>query len=224
MVDAAYWVTVAVVSIHVLVIASFWGASETIQPPEPLMMSVSMITQPAPKLDQIEKPQPPVVKSESKPEPKPVVKKPPVKTAVKPQAKPLQPLEEKAVESPSPAAETPAAAPPVAVATAAVAPSPTAPTLTPPDFRANYASNPRPVYPTIARNHGWQGKVSLRVHVTVEGLAASVHVERSSGHEVLDDAAIEAVKQWRFIPAKHGDTPVASSVVVPLNFSLQEEA
>ncbi len=74
----------------------------------------------------------------------------------------------------------------------------------------------------MARSREWQGKVMLRVLVSAEGLSDRVKVERSSGHEILDDAAIEAVKKWKFVPAKRGDTAVASPVLVPIVFSLHD--
>lgn len=87
-------------------------------------------------------------------------------------------------------------------------------------FNANYGTNPKPKYPTIARSRGWQGKVLLRVSVSAEGLSESVTVHRSSGHDVLDESAIAAVEKWRFIPAKRGNTAVACSVIVPIIFTL----
>ncbi len=95
-------------------------------------------------------------------------------------------------------------------------------TFTQANYRANYAINPKPEYPAIARSREWEGKVLLRVQVSAEGLTESVKIDKSSGHDILDDCAIEAVKKWRFIPAKRGDTPVASSVIVPISFSLSE--
>jgi periplasmic protein TonB len=47
-------------------------------------------------------------------------------------------------------------------------------------------------------------------------------VEKSSGHEMLDDCAVEAVRKWKFIPARRGETAVASSVLVPISFSLND--
>jgi protein TonB len=90
------------------------------------------------------------------------------------------------------------------------------------NFRANYASNPKPEYPATARSREWQGKVKLRVQVSAEGLSDTVRVEKSSGYDMLDECAVEAVKRWRFIPAKRGETPVASSVIVPIDFSLTD--
>jgi protein TonB len=92
--------------------------------------------------------------------------------------------------------------------------------LTEANFNANYGSNPKPKYPGIATRRGWEGTVYLLVEVSVEGLSEKVTVQRSSGYESLDESAIEAVEKWKFIPAKRGDTPVSSSVVVPINFIL----
>lgn len=212
--------TILVSAAHALGVVALLAEAPAIRPAQPLPMQVAMITlPPAPQIQPIQ-PQPQPVP----PEPKPVVKKQPVKPVVKPVAKTAQPVVKQPVPEPEPN-EAPAAAP---VAAPAAAPAPVvekapAPVITEPNYRANYASNPRPVYPSVARSHGWQGRVALRVQVTEEGLAASVRIEQSSGHEVLDEAAVEAVKQWRFVPGKHGDTPVASSVVVPLNFALQVE-
>ncbi|WP_225616021.1 energy transducer TonB [Methylomonas albis] len=88
---------------------------------------------------------------------------------------------------------------------------------------AAYEHNPKPNYPSIARSHGWQGKVTLRVQVNQEGKVELVAVEQSCGHESLDESAVEAVKQWYFVPAKRGETRVASLVLVPIIFSLQDQ-
>ncbi len=52
------------------------------------------------------------------------------------------------------------------------------------------------------------------------GTAAAVSVATSSGHEVLDEAALEAVHRWHFVPAKGGGQAVDSVVNVPINFNL----
>ena len=74
--------------------------------------------------------------------------------------------------------------------------------------------------PAAARSRGWQGQVLLRVKVTAEGYSESVTVERSSGHDLLDEAAVTAVEKWRFIPARRGTTAVACTVRVPIIFTL----
>lgn len=85
---------------------------------------------------------------------------------------------------------------------------------------ATYGETPGKRYPVMAMRRGWEGTVTLKVRVSAEGAAEDVAVQGSSGHEVLDGAAVEMVKKWKFIPAKRGDTPVASSVVVPIIFKL----
>jgi len=64
------------------------------------------------------------------------------------------------------------------------------------------------------------GTVMLKVQVSPSGQAESVAVNRSSGYARLDQAAINAVKRWRFIPAKQDNQPIAAWVLVPLVFKL----
>ena len=70
----------------------------------------------------------------------------------------------------------------------------------------------------------WEGKVVLKVRVLADGTVAAVTVATSSGHEVLDEAALEAaleaVRAWHFVPAKQGGKTVESTVNVPINFNL----
>jgi protein TonB len=93
--------------------------------------------------------------------------------------------------------------------------------VTPPSFNAAYLRNPSPRYPASARRAGTQGTVTLRVQVTREGLVARVDVEKSSGSPHLDAAALEAVKAWRFVPARQGAEPLESWVLVPIVFRLE---
>lgn len=86
-----------------------------------------------------------------------------------------------------------------------------------------YTSNPKPNYPSIALRYRWQGQVLLRVDVTEEGISKTVTIQQSSGHELLDEAATEAVKQWHFNPAKRGEIAIASSVIVPIVFTLDDQ-
>lgn len=87
---------------------------------------------------------------------------------------------------------------------------------------AAYLHNPKPVYPPLAKRRQWEGKVLLRVQVLASGAVAAVSVAAGSGHEVLDEAALEAVRQWHFVPAKRGGQAVDSWVNVPINFNLLE--
>ena len=93
---------------------------------------------------------------------------------------------------------------------------------TTPRFSASYRQNPAPRYPLAARRAGEQGTVTLKVRVTSEGLPERVEVEKTSGSSRLDAAALDAVRQWRFVPARRGATPVESWVLVPVVFRLEE--
>ena len=90
-------------------------------------------------------------------------------------------------------------------------------------FDAAYLNNPPPVYPVLSRRKREQGKVLLRVQVSAQGAAERVAIQTSSGHVRLDSAALEAVKRWRFVPARRGGEAVAASVVVPIVFRLDAE-
>jgi protein TonB len=83
-----------------------------------------------------------------------------------------------------------------------------------------YAYSPKPHYPYSARQEGRQGTVLLAVLVDEEGQSQSLEVSRSSGVEALDKAAIEAVRRWRFNPARDGDKKVPSWVKIPIEFRL----
>jgi protein TonB len=83
-----------------------------------------------------------------------------------------------------------------------------------------YVSNPQPIYPKEALNRKQEGLVVLNVLVTYEGKAESVKMLHSSGYILLDEAAIRAVKQWRFTPARTGSTPVSAEVELPIRFKL----
>ena len=88
-------------------------------------------------------------------------------------------------------------------------------------FDADYLQNPPPTYPPASRRLREQGLVLLRVRVTADGSSEAVFVQRSSGHARLDDAAVAAVRQWRFVPARRGDAAVDSWVLVPIEFELR---
>ncbi|HEY8119352.1 MAG TPA: energy transducer TonB [Methylophilaceae bacterium] len=95
------------------------------------------------------------------------------------------------------------------------------PKIEPPRFGVAYLNNPEPVYPPISRRLGEQGRVMLKVLVNSKGQAESVELEDSSGSDRLDRAALEAVRNWSFVPAKRDDQPMSAYVLVPLNFSLK---
>ena len=86
---------------------------------------------------------------------------------------------------------------------------------------AAYLRSPPPTYPLASRRAGEQGTVTLRVLVTREGMPQRVELEKSSGSAHLDNAALEAVKAWRFTPARRGADAVESWMRVPIVFRLE---
>lgn len=160
------------------------------------------------------KPQPPVeIPPPPRPKPvvKPVIKRPdPPPVAAAPVEAP-SPVE---VAPPPPAPPPPAPAPMVAVAPPVIE-------VTAPIFTADYLENPPPPYPGMSRRLGEQGRVVLRVLVNAGGSADEVQVRESSGHARLDNAARTTVRDWRFVPAKRGDTPVPAWVLIPISFRLE---
>ncbi len=82
-------------------------------------------------------------------------------------------------------------------------------------------NNPRPDYPRAAREAGWEGTVVLQVLVLPDGTAGHVTLHKTSGYSILDEAALNAVKDWRFIPAMDGNFAVKSMVRMPVRFDLR---
>lgn len=157
--------------------------------------------------------------AEPKPEPKPlpVVKPQPVKQHAPTPKVPTAQIE--ATQSTIPAPSAPVAAPPDVKP---APPAPAAPAVTQARFDADYLRNPAPPYPPLSRRMGEEGKVMLRVLVSPQGTAEQVELRTSSGSERLDNAALNTVKNWKFVAARRGDTPTQSWVLVPIIFKLEQ--
>ena len=108
----------------------------------------------------------------------------------------------------------------VPVATPALPAQAAVPSLTEASFDAAYLNNPAPAYPLMSRRNGEAGKVLLLVQVSKQGMPAQVEIKQSCGFARLDEAALEAVRKWRFVPARRGEDVIAASVVVPLTFRI----
>lgn len=87
--------------------------------------------------------------------------------------------------------------------------------------RPLYEMNPPPLYPRLARRMGRQGLVLLEVFVSASGTAEEVKVANTSGHEILDEAALKAVRGWRFAPGLRNGRPTPMRVRVPVRFNLR---
>ena len=84
------------------------------------------------------------------------------------------------------------------------------------------AGNPKPHYPLLARNKGIEGRVVVNVLVSAQGTVKTISVGQSSGSRLLDKAALQTVKKWRFHPVLHNGKAVPSSETVPVVFKLKD--
>lgn len=88
------------------------------------------------------------------------------------------------------------------------------------DVRAYYLDNPLPNYPERSRELGEEGRVEVKVAVGKNGQVQQIFLHRSSGFSRLDDAALNAVRYWRFVPAKRGMEPIDSWLIIPIPFRI----
>lgn len=90
------------------------------------------------------------------------------------------------------------------------------------NFPISDLHNPSPEYPEMGVFLGYQGDVIIRIRVSAKGDSAGVEILRSSGHKVLDDSAINALRKWRFTPTKHDNTPMNDYVIITVSYVLYD--
>lgn len=169
------------------------------------------------------------------PEPK-VAKAPPkAEPTAQPQPEPVKPLPRKkqpelklaASKAPTAIAATPSPKPvpnaPVKTTVAPVAAQP-APVVQLPTADATGLNNKAPVYPLLSRKRKEQGTVWLLILVSQQGLVTELKLKTSSGFARLDDAAMRAVKLWKFQPALKQGKPIDYWYELPVKFSLNQPA
>jgi|SRR5208282_1578876 len=184
-----------VIGFHIMGLALLihYGAAQSALNLAPPIM-VSIIAPPAEQPIELPKPLP--IKR--------IIKEPPKKIITAEAAKPTEFVAPPPEEKPQPA-------PVIAEAI-----------IIPPKFNADYLDNPKPGYPTMSKRLGEQGKVLLRVLVNSKGFPDKVEIDKSSGFARLDNAALQAVERWKFIPARQGAQAVVASVIVPVSFILEK--
>jgi TonB family protein len=87
-----------------------------------------------------------------------------------------------------------------------------------------YKENAKPAYPEIARARGYEGVVLISAQILPNGRVGEIKIRKSSGYAILDQWAIQAVKPWRFEPAKKSGNPFTAWVELPIKFSLQNSS
>ncbi|MBI3594199.1 MAG: energy transducer TonB [Nitrospirae bacterium] len=91
-----------------------------------------------------------------------------------------------------------------------------------PEYHAVYLNNRPPSYPPVARRMNIEGTVRLRALINPLGMPEQIELKVSSGSSLLNDAALNAVRNWSFIPARKGSEPVSAWVEIPINFNLKQ--
>jgi len=193
------------VAIHFLVLGLsskwIWRAPEfdMIVEPPPIVIQLAEIKEPPPpepKPEPEPEPEPEIVAEEPiPPEPEPEPEPVPEPEVVEPELEPVEPELEVVEETPAEVLQL---------------------------DQPSYLRNPAPPYPHQARRQGWEGTVVLRIYVQADGVPSSVEIVRSSGHSVLDDAALRTLRRWKFSPAKLAGQPVSATVEIPISFKLKD--
>jgi protein TonB len=97
---------------------------------------------------------------------------------------------------------------------------PAPPKIEPPSSSADYLNNPPPAYPPMSKRLGEQGKVVVRAFIDASGTATRAEVRNSSGYDRLDQAALQTVLQWRYVPGKRAGVIEGMWFNVPISFVL----
>lgn len=221
------------ITVHAVILTTVLAATSTskAKPEAKKYVVFKLVPRPPPEMPTIpEAPSPPP------PPPLPLAPPPPVPPPSPPSA--WAPLPQPA-EAPAPVASTvttqniaPAQTPepttPEVAPPASVTPTtPAIPAIAPPAPVLNvgqpaYASRVEPEYPATARRLHQQGTVTLALFIGMDGTLDKVEIIKSSGHPLLDEAAVEAMKASRFLPASQGKAAVASRAEVSITFRLEE--
>lgn len=82
---------------------------------------------------------------------------------------------------------------------------------------------PNPEYPLKARRNNWEGVTVLKILIETNGQVGKVTVLQSSGYDILDRAAVKAVKGWRYRPVLENGFAVTRQAQVRIKFVLEDE-
>jgi len=118
----------------------------------------------------------------------------------------------------------PSAAPATLTERAPAPPAPAAPAparVEQPSSSAEHLHNAPPPYPPLSKRLGEQGKVVVRAFIETNGTASQAELHSASGYERLDQAALQTVLKWRYVPGKRAGVPEAMWFNVPITFVLE---
>jgi protein TonB len=94
-----------------------------------------------------------------------------------------------------------------------------------PDVRteARLARAQKPGYPREALQQGVEGQVIVWISISAEGDVLDAKVHRSSGSALLDDHTVRFARRLEFVPARRGQTPIPTTVLLPVQYRLLED-
>jgi len=90
------------------------------------------------------------------------------------------------------------------------------------DARPLYRENPPPGYPEMARQQGYEGIVIVAAEILDDGRVGKTVISKSSGYAILDQTAVDAVKAWKFEPAKKSGIPYKTWAELPIKFTIRD--
>ena len=221
----------AALMLHFIVLYCMWNYHATPPPAEATAVFVSLITPPEPARQVEQVVSEAVPKKQAAPVkatpvlPKLMVSETPATSPAQPASVPVQTSRAQATSTPASGNAT--ASPVTAAVTAGVAPSHSGsaplpqPLLLGGELSVSCSERPAPAYPKQSLRFGEQGKTVLLVELDELGQMITVEVKTKSGFPRLDEAAVNAVKNWRCTPAKRNGVAVRSIALQPFNFSLK---
>jgi protein TonB len=87
---------------------------------------------------------------------------------------------------------------------------------------ANLITKVNPVYPADMKEQRLEGTVVLQAVISKEGVPDSLNSENAGTNRSFVDAAIDAVKQWRYKPTLLNGQPVEVITTITVNFTLSQ--
>jgi periplasmic protein TonB len=89
------------------------------------------------------------------------------------------------------------------------------------DVRPVPTKTPPPEYPHSLKRDGVSGVVAVKVLIDATGSVAECSVSKST-NPGFEEAALEAVKKWKFKPAKKDGAPVEARLIIPIHFQIND--
>jgi protein TonB len=110
--------------------------------------------------------------------------------------------------------------PPITNVTTQAAPPPPRAIVPGTSVKVTFSPDPSDYYPEVSRRNGEEGRAVVKVCVNVAGKVDSAEIANTTGHPLLDEAALKVARAMKFKPATSEGKPVASCPTLPVKFVL----